>query len=83
MSVDRQAFHPPREALDDRYSLLTLLLFMLRIFTANDHHNAVTPDNLTVLTTRFYRGTYFHELALQTYRDKMYKEAQVNAPAAE
>jgi hypothetical protein len=37
---------------------------MLRIFTANDHHNAVAPDDFAMLTTRFYRGTYFHELAL-------------------
>jgi hypothetical protein len=37
---------------------------MLRIFAANDHHYAIAPDDLAMLTTRFDRGTYFHELAL-------------------
>jgi hypothetical protein len=37
---------------------------MLRIFAANNHHYAIAPDDLAVLTTRFDRGTYFHKLAL-------------------
>jgi hypothetical protein len=44
---------------------------MLRIFAANDHHHAIAPDDFAMLTTRFYRGTYFHGLALHNlYRDK-------------
>jgi hypothetical protein len=42
---------------------------MLRIFATNDHHHAVAPDDLAMFTTRFYRGAYFHELALHD-RDK-------------
>jgi hypothetical protein len=37
---------------------------MLRIFTTNYHDNAVAPDDFAMLTARFYRGAYFHELAL-------------------
>jgi hypothetical protein len=46
---------------------------MLRIFTAYDHHNAIAPDHLAMLTTRFDRGTYFHELALHIYRQNVPK----------
>jgi len=52
---------------------------MLRIFAANNHHNAIAPDDFAMLTTRFYRGTYFHELALHNmYIDKTHQEVQAN-----
>jgi hypothetical protein len=44
---------------------LTLLLFVLRIFAAHHHYHAIAANDFAVFTTRFYRGTYFHELALQ------------------
>ena len=56
---------------------------MLRIFATNDHHYAIAPDDLAMLTTRFDRGAYFHELVLHDiYIDKTHQEVQVNASAA-
>jgi hypothetical protein len=33
---------------------------MLWILATDNHHNTIAADYLTVLTTRFHRGTHFH-----------------------
>src|SRR2546421_13025104 len=41
---------------------LALFLFMLWIFATDNHHNTIAADYLAAVTTRFHRGTYFHNL---------------------
>jgi len=36
------------------YISLTLSLFMLRVFTTDNHHNTIAADYLAMLTARFH-----------------------------
>jgi len=44
-----------------RNAKLALLLFMLRIFAANNHYHTMAANDLTAITTRFHWGAYFHD----------------------
>jgi hypothetical protein len=48
---------------------LALPLFMLRVFTTNDHHHAIAPNHLTVLAARLDRCAYFHNVPSSVYRN--------------
>src|SRR5713101_5310386 len=52
---------------------LTLSLFMLWIFTTDNHYDTIAADYLAVFTTRFYRCAYFHVMPSLHYRYKMFQ----------
>jgi hypothetical protein len=57
--------------------LLALPLLMLRVFTTDYHHHAVTPDYLAVFTAPLDRCTNFHDCPPQGLREISFGQDEV------
>src|SRR5438034_6613598 len=69
LAIFSSNFLSKRECLrGTRRSCLTLPLFMLWIFTTDNHYDTIATDYLAVFTTWFYRCTYFHDMPSLCYR---------------
>src|SRR5713226_8682529 len=54
----------------DPCGCLALPLFMLWIFTTDNHDHAIAPDHFTVFAAWFHRCAYFHDLPSSRLRKK-------------